>query len=397
MHTVIYLDNGATTFPKPECVYEAVDRFGRTGAVNAGRGAYKAAREATAMIREVKRLLLSLCDAKDQAEVALTPSVTVALNQIIFGFRWEAGMAAYVSPYEHNAVLRPLDLLRRRLGIRLLELPLKEDLSIDLEATERMFREVPPAFVSVTAISNVTGYVLPAREIFLLAKEYDAFTLLDASQALGLLKLRFAQLHCDVLAFAGHKTLYSPFGIAGFYIKNGVDLDEFIVGGNGHKSQSMEMPAYMPEKMESASMNTVAIAGLQASLEWLKTVRPWKVERELMEYLIPQLKAIPGLKLYGAPDMACQGGVISLNLEGFRANEVGAILDHEWDIAVRAGHHCAGFIHKHLGNDEHDGTVRVSLSVFNTKEELDTLVRGLKSIDREMLKGIDSGVLRGNC
>ena len=153
----------------------------------------------------------------------------------------------------------------------------------------------------------------------------------------------------------------------------------------------------MPEKMESASMNTVAIAGLQASLEWLKTVRPWKVERELMEYLIPQLKAIPGLKLYGAPDMACQGGVISLNLEGFRANEVGAILDHEWDIAVRAGHHCAGFIHKHLGNDEHDGTVRVSLSVFNTKEELDTLVRGLKSIDREMLKGIDSGVLRGNC
>lgn len=394
---MIYLDNGATTFPKPECVYEAVDRFGRTGAVNAGRGAYKAAREATAMIREVKKQLISLCDAKDQAEVALTPSVTIALNQIIFGQKWKAGMRAYVSPYEHNAVLRPLDLLRKRVGIEVIELPLKEDLSIDLEKTEQMFRFAPPDFVSVSAISNVTGYVLPAREIFLLAKEYDAFTLLDASQALGLLKLRFSQLQCDVLAFAGHKTLYSPFGIAGFYIKNGVDLEEFIVGGNGTKSLSMEMPSYMPEKMESASMNTVAIAGLQASLEWLKTVRPWKIETELMEYLIPQLETVPGLKLYRAPNRETQAGVISMNLEGFRANEVAAILDKEWDIAVRAGHHCAGFIHKHLNDKEHDGTIRVSLSVFNTKEELDVFVKGLRSIDREMLKGIDSGVLRGNC
>lgn len=394
---MIYLDNGATTFPKPECVYEAVDTFGRTGAVNAGRGAYKAARAATEMIREVKRQLLSLCDAKDQAEVVLTPSVTVALNQIICGRKWEAGMAAYVSPYEHNAVLRPLDLLRRRIGIRVIELPLKEDLSIDLEETERMFRADPPAFVSVSAISNVTGYVLPAREIFLLAREHGAFTLLDAAQAMGLLKLRFGQLQADAVAFAGHKTLYSPFGIAGFLIKEGVDLEEFIVGGNGTRSLSLEMPAYMPEKMESASMNTVAIAGLQASLNWLKTVRPWQTEHELMEYLIPQLEAIPGLKLYRAPSMDRQAGVISLNLEGFRANEVAAILDKEWDIAVRAGHHCAGLIHAHLNNKEHDGTLRVSLSVFNTKEELDVLVKGLKNIDREMLKGIDSGVLRGNC
>lgn len=394
---MIYLDNGATTFPKPECVYDTVDTFGRTGAVNAGRGAYKAARAATEMIREVKRQLISLCDAKDQAEVVLTPSVTIALNQIICGQKWEAGMAAYVSPYEHNAVLRPLDLLRRRVGIQVIELPLRPDLSIDLEETERMFRETPPAFVSVSAISNVTGYVLPAREIFLLAKEYGAFTLLDAAQAMGLLKLRFAQLRADAVAFAGHKTLYAPFGIAGFFIKNGVDLEEFIVGGNGTKSLSLEMPAYMPEKMESASMDTVAIAGLRASLDWLKTVRPWKAEHELMEYLVPQLEAIPGLTLYRAPSMDCQAGVISLNLEGFRANEVAAILDKEWDIAVRAGHHCAALIHRHLKDHVHDGTVRVSLGVFNTREDLDTLAAGLQSIDREMLKGISNDVLRGNC
>lgn len=397
MTTLIYLDNGATTFPKPECVYDAVDTFSRTAAVNAGRGAYKAARSATAMIRDVKQQLLSLCDAKGQAEVVLTPSSTIALNQIIHGFKWESGMTAYVSPYEHNAVLRPLELLRKRTGIQVIELPLAEDLSIDLAETERMFKETPPAFVALTAVSNVTGYVLPAREVFLLAKEYGAFTLLDASQALGLVKLRFAQTMADTMVFAGHKTLYATFGIAGFYVKNGVDLEEYIVGGNGTKSLSLDMPAYMPDKMESASANTVAIAGLQASLNWLKTISPWKIEHELMEYLIPQLKEIPGLKLYGAPSPDRQVGVISINLDCFRANEVGAILDNQWDVAVRAGHHCAALIHRHLKNKEHDGTVRISLSVFTTKEDLDVLIAGLKSIDREMLKGISADVLRGNC
>lgn len=394
---MIYLDNGATTFPKPECVWDAVDHFNRTAAVNAGRGAYAAARDATAMIRQVREQLISLCDAREQAQVILTPSVTIALNQIIQGLNWTADSVAYVSPYEHNAVLRPLKLLEKRIGIRVLELPLADDLSIDLEATRELFRETPPDFVSVTAVSNVTGYILPAREIFLMAKEYGAFTLLDAAQAMGLLKLRFSYLRADAISFAGHKTLYAPFGVGGFLLKNGVDLNELLAGGNGMKSLSEEMPGYMPEKMECGSMDTPAIAGLQASLQWLKSARPKKIEDELMEYLIPKLKEIPGLHLYGAPKPELQAGVVSLNLDGFRANEVGAILDKEWNIAVRAGHHCAARIHKHLQDQEFDGTVRVSVSAFTTKEELDTLVEGLKSIDREMLKGISSSILRGNC
>lgn len=395
---MIYLDNGATTFPKPECVYDAVDIFSRTAAVNAGRGAYKAAREATAMIKRVKEQLISLCDAKEQAEVFLAPSVTVALNQIICGQRWKKGAVAYVSPYEHNAVLRPLDLLRRRIGIRVTELPLADDLSIDLEAVSRMFAKDPPSFVSVSAVSNVTGYVLPAREIFMMAKEYGAFTLLDAAQAMGLLKLRFGQLRADAVAFAGHKTLYSPFGIAGALIKNGVELEEFIVGGNGHKSLSLEMPRYMPDKLESASTNTVAVAGLEASLKWLKTINPLKTEQALMEYLLPKLEEIPGIILYRAPGgLSNQAGVVSLNIEGFRANEVAAILDKEYDIAVRAGHHCAALIHRHLKDKPYDGTVRVSLSVFTTTDELDALIAGLKNIDREMLNGISDDILRGIC
>lgn len=394
---MIYLDNGATTFPKPECVYAAVDTFGRTAAVNAGRGAYGAARAATEMIRDVKRRLISLCDARDQAEVVLTPSVTIALNQIIGGQRWQPGMTAYVSPYEHNAVLRPLELLCRRRGIRVLELPLRADLSVDLERTEQMFRADPPSFVSVSAISNVTGYVLPTREIFLMAKEYGAFTLLDAAQAMGLLRLRFGQLHADAVAFAGHKTLYAPFGVGGFLLKNGAELEEVLAGGNGIRSLDLHMPTYIPEKLESGSMDTVAIAGLQASLEWLRTANPWQAEQALLAYLLPRLARIPGLKLYGAPSRDRQAGVISLNLEGFRANEVAAILDRKWDIAVRAGHHCAALIHRHLNDWVHDGTVRISLGVFNTTEDLDLLTAALESLDRAQLQGIPDDILWGNC
>ena len=401
---MIYLDNAATTFPKPACVYEACDAFARSGAVNAGRGAYRAAREATAMIREAKAQIISLIDARGQAEVALTPSVTVALNQVIGGLPWRGDSVAYVSPYEHNAVLRPLELIRERVGIRIEELPLAEDLSVDLDACERAFAELPPDFVCVSAVSNVTGYVLPAREVFARAKDANrrAFTLLDAAQAMGLVRLRFGQLRADAVAFAGHKTLYAPFGVGGVVLKNGVALDEVLAGGNGIRSEDPRMPRTLPEKLECGSADTVAIAGLAASLDWLRGQDPWAREHELMAYLLPRLAEIEGLMLYRAPlagedGLERQAGVVSLNLAGFRANEVAAILDKQADIAVRAGHHCAGRIHRHLRDREHDGTVRVSVGAFTTRADLDALLATLRSIDREMLKGIDANVLRGNC
>lgn len=394
---MIYLDNGATTFPKPDCVYDAADQFSRTGAVNAGRGAYRASREAAAMIRSVRQDLLSLCDARGQAEVVFTHSVTVALNQIILGLDWREGDTAYVSPYEHNAVLRPLQLLRKRLGVRMEELPLREDLSLDLEAAERRFQAAPPKLVCVTAVSNVTGYVLPAAEIFALSRPCGAFNLLDASQAMGLLKLRFARLRADAVAFAGHKTLYAPFGIAGFLLREGRDLREVLAGGNGKNSLSLDMPRYMPEKLESSSLNTVAIAGLQAALQWLKERDPWQEEQALTRRLRTGLEAIPGVRVYAAPPGAEQAGVISFNVEGFRANEVAAILDHSHDIAVRAGHHCAALIHAHLRDAPFDGTIRASVSVFTTQEDIDALLRAVASIDRETLRSISADILRGSC
>ena len=396
---MIYLDNGATTFPKPECVYETVDRFGRTAAVNAGRGAYRASREASAMLAQVRQALLSLCDARGQAEVVFTHSVTVALNQILLGLEWKEGDAAYVSPYEHNAVLRPLQLLRKRKGIRLEELALKPDLSLDLEAIGRQFEALPPRLACLTAVSNVTGYVLPAEAVFRLARPYGAFNLLDASQAMGLLRLRFGQLRADAVAFAGHKTLYAPFGVAGFLLKEGREkqLEPVLTGGNGKSSLRLEMPNYLPEKLESSSLNTVAIAGLQASLEWLKDRDPWQEEQPLARRLREGLEAIPGVTVYAAPPGAEQAGVVSFNVEGFKANEVAAILDHSHDIAVRAGHHCAALIHRHLNDAAYDGTVRASVGLFNTPEDVDALLRAVASIDRAVLKSISADILRGSC
>lgn len=394
---MIYLDNGATTFPKPDCVYDAMDRFARTGAVNAGRGAYRAAREAGKLVEETRDLLISLLDAREQAEVAFSPSVTIALNQIILGQDWKAGDIAYVSPYEHNSVLRPLENVRRHFGIDLRQLPLSEDGSIDLEATEAMFSAEPPRFVAVSAVSNVTGYILPAAEIFRLAKRHKAFTLLDGSQAVGLIPLRFGQLRADAVTFAGHKTLCGPFGIAGCFVKNKTQLKAVLSGGTGSRSTSLETPRHLPGRLECGSKDIVAIQGLNAALKWLQTVKPLERERELTDYLLSGLREIPGIRLYTAPTPQRQAGVVSLNLEGFRCGEVAAILDDRYDIAVRAGHHCAALLHDHLRDQEFGGTVRVSLGYFNTKPEIDTLVTGLRSMDREQLKNIDLDSLRGLC
>jgi selenocysteine lyase/cysteine desulfurase len=410
---MIYLDNAATTYPKPECVYAACDDYARNHAVNAGRGAYRSSREASALIADVRQRITSLADARGQADVVLAPSSTIALNQIINGavlglngVPLGPDAVIYVSPYEHNAVLRPLELLRKRVGFEVVELPLAPDLAIDLEATRALFADRPPAMVALTAASNVTGYVTPAREVFSAAKAATrasgrpALCLLDASQAFGLVRMPFAQTRADAVVFAGHKTLYGPFGVAGFLLRHGVELEEFIVGGTGTNSLSLEMPHGSPGRYECASPNIVAIAGLDASLKWLVSpegTAALKAERDLASYLVEGLREIPACTVYASPDPARQIGVVSFNIEGFKANEVASILDARYDIAVRAGHHCAALIHARLDDGRFEGTVRASVGAFSTRDDVDALLAALRALDRSQLDGIPDDVLRGAC
>lgn len=377
---MIYLDNAATTFPKPEKVYEALEVANRQLSFNAGRGSYKAARDASAMIDDTKNQLLSLFHATGYADVVFTPSVTHALNQVLNGFDLSNNSVIYVSPYEHNAVARTVHRLTENSGASVEILPLREDLQIDLEKTKYQFSIKPPSIIILNALSNVTGYILPVIELFWTAKEYGATTVLDAAQAAGLIELDMPGLNADILCFAGHKTLMGPFGIGGFLIKHGITLKKVLTGGTGSASLVLDMPEETPGRYEASSANVVAIAGLNASLKSLNIDKHKKTLRDLTEYLLEVLKDIPSVNLMGAYDADKTLGIVSFVVEGYASDEVGTILDDEYDIAVRTGYHCAPYIHDYLGDKPYHGTIRVGLGQFNTKEDIDALVNAIESL-----------------
>ena len=377
---MIYLDNAATTFPKPERVYTALETANRELSFNAGRGSYKAARAASAIIDDTKNRLLSLFHATGYADIVFTPSVTHALNQVLNGLDLTGNSVIYVSPYEHNAVARTVYQLSVNSGASVKMLPLTKDLQIDLEKTKYQFSINSPSVVILNALSNVTGYILPVAEIFLMAKEYGAITVLDAAQAAGLIDLDMPALNADVLCFAGHKTLMGPFGIGGFLIKHGITLKKVLTGGTGSASLTLDMPEEAPGRYEASSTNVVAIAGLNASLKGLDINEHRKTLRELTEYLLEALNSIPSVNLMGTFDTDKTLGIVSFVVEGYQSDEVGIILDDEYDIAVRTGYHCAPYIHDYLGDKPYHGTIRIGIGQFNTKEDIDALISAIKSL-----------------
>lgn len=377
---MIYLDNAATTFPKPERVYTALETANRELSFNAGRGSYKAARAASAIIDDTKNRLLSLFHATGYADIVFTPSVTHALNQVLNGLDLTGNSVIYVSPYEHNAVARTVYQLSVNSGASVKMLPLTKDLQIDLEKAKYQFSINSPSVVILNALSNVTGYILPVAEIFLMAKEYGAITVLDAAQAAGLIDLDMPALNADVLCFAGHKTLMGPFGIGGFLIKHGITLKKVLTGGTGSASLTLDMPEEAPGRYEASSTNVVAIAGLNASLKGLDINEHRKTLRELTEYLLEALNGIPSVNLMGTFDTDKTLGIISFVVEGYQSDEVGIILDDEYDIAVRTGYHCAPYIHDYLGDKPYHGTIRIGIGQFNTKEDIDALISAIKSL-----------------
>lgn len=377
---MIYLDNAATTFPKPERVYTALETANRELSFNAGRGSYKAARAASAIIDDTKNRLLSLFHATGYADIVFTPSVTHALNQVLNGLDLTGNSVIYVSPYEHNAVARTVYQLSVNSGASVKMLPLTKDLQIDLEKAKYQFSINSPSVVILNALSNVTGYILPVAEIFLMAKEYGAITVLDAAQAAGLIDLDMPALNADVLCFAGHKTLMGPFGIGGFLIKHGITLKKVLTGGTGSASLTLDMPEEAPGRYEASSTNVVAIAGLNASLKGLDINEHRKTLCELTEYLLEALNSIPSVNLMGTFDTDKTLGIVSFVVEGYQSDEVGIILDDEYDIAVRTGYHCAPYIHDYLGDKPYHGTIRIGIGQFNTKEDIDALISAIKSL-----------------
>ncbi|WP_075678613.1 aminotransferase class V-fold PLP-dependent enzyme [Roseburia sp. 831b] len=376
---MIYLDNAATTYPKSENVYRALDEANRENAFNSGRGSYKAAREATAIIDDAKNKLRKLANASDNSDVILTPSITVAMNQILQGLDFHRGDIVYMSPYEHNAVARVLHLLEKRIGIIVKELPLLPDtLEIDLETTKYLFAKDKPICVCCTHVSNVTGYILPIKEIFESAKRYNSYTVLDTAQSFGLIEIE-KDWKIDFLAFAGHKTLYGPLGVGGFINYHNHMLQEVIVGGTGSDSLNLDMPIIGTSRYEASSANVVAVKGLSVALEEALLKESYETEKELLKYLVDKLQEIDNIRMFLPPEDK-HIGMVSFVVEGYKSEDVGMILDEDYDIAVRTGYHCAPNIHKWLKDEEYLGTVRVGLSKFNSRKDIDLLCDALEML-----------------
>lgn len=383
---MLYMDNAATTYPKPEILYQAIDYGNRCLAVNAGRGSYQLAKVTVQGMDAVRRKILNLIHGMEAGEAVLTPSATIAMNQIIGGLMLTQRDIVYVSPFEHNAVMRTLYKEQKQKGFTIEELPLIIDtLEIDLNKTEYMFETRQPTAVFITHVSNVTGYILPVEKIFSLTKKItkgEGKVILDAAQSFGIVTINYRQTPFDAVVFAGHKTLYGPMGIGGFVKQKNFHLEPFLAGGTGSNSLNLNMPKQI-EGLEPGSPNIPAVTGLYASLSWIEEVGADKIfahEKKLTELCIKEMEKIRGVQIYTPARIDKRIGVVSFSLEYYNVNEVAEVLDTDYHIAVRAGYHCAPLIHQYLQDKEYGGTIRVSFSWFNTEKEVQILADSVREI-----------------
>lgn len=367
----IYFDNAATTFPKPEMVYKAMDEVARKYGVNAGRGGYSLANRAGILIDETRELLADMVNASDYKRVIFTPSATIALNTVLFGLNWQQGDNVFYSPFEHNSVLRPLEVLKNKLHLNLHEIPInKENYNYDLIKLEEMYKLLKPRLTVVSHASNVCGLIAPIQEITSISHKYGGQVLIDGAQALGLLPVDLGEVKSDYYVFAGHKNLFGSFGIGGLIINNNELLEPLIVGGTGSNSEELIMPDEYPGRFEAASPNIVAIAGLKAGITWLRERRnTFDEEKKLLNIFMKVIDEYPEIQIVGPKDIEKILPVVSCTFDGYTPQEVALILDQNYNVAVRAGLHCAPKAHSFLGTSP-NGTVRFSLGTFNTEEEI---------------------------
>ena len=380
-----YFDNAATTFPKPECVYGFMDSFYRNHGGNAGRGQYKIAAEASKITAETRGFIQKIlgCPNKD---VIFAPGATFALNMVIQGLLsdFEKPKTVYISPFEHNSVMRVLHHFEKIGAAEVKTLFVSEDFEYEIEKIKAQFAENPPDIVIVSHASNVIGLVAPVLEIFAAAKKFGAATVTDMAQTAGLVPLETASDLVDFAVFAGHKTLYGPFGIGGFAKSRNVALAPVLFGGTGVESANQDMPENIPGRYEMGSQNICAIAGLHAAAEWfLQNAEEIRAEEEKNHRrLLEILKRYAFVKIVGPSDRFAEKtkciGVISTFFEGYSAENIGNVLD-EKEIAVRTGLQCSPLAHKFLGTFP-AGTVRFSVGYFTSEEDFCALEDALEYI-----------------
>jgi cysteine desulfurase family protein len=377
---VIYLDNAATSWPKPEVVYKTMDEFLRKKGGNPGRGSHSMALAARQTVDETRMLIARFINAPEINRVIFTLNCTDALNLGLKGLL-RPGDHVVTSCIGHNSLVRPLRKLER-LGVKVTWVPSSPDSGVlsprDIEAAITKDTKL----VVVTHASNVTGVIQPIGEYGAVTLRRHLIFMVDAAQTAGKYPIDVQASNIDLLAFSGHKGLFGPPGTGALYIGNRVNLDSLREGGTGSYSEEEEQPAILPDRYESGTQNSVGISGLGAGLKYIREEGLEKIiarEQSLTDSLIEGLLKIPEIVLYISKDRLKQAPVISFNIKGFTPGDVGTILDQTFDIKVRTGLHCAPMMHKTIGTFPL-GTIRLSPGYFNTAEDIEITIKAIEKI-----------------
>ena len=381
---MIYLDNAATSFPKPERVYVEMDRCMRQYCANPGRSGHRLALEAGRAIYRTRERLCRLFNIESPMQVVFTSNATEALNLGIKGLLKE-GDHVVTTSVEHNSVARPLTALKAK-GVSVTYVGCDSKGYLNPRDIERAIKK-NTALIVITHASNVTGTLMPVKEVGLIAKERGIPFMLDAAQTAGIYDIDVRDMNIDILAFPGHKGLMGPQGTGGLYISENLDVLQMKEGGTGSRSEELAQPVVVPDRYESGTPNTAGIVGLGEGEGFIleKGTAAIREHEEELTGMLPQgLEQIKGVKIYGPVNPGLQAGVVSINIGDGDSGEISYILDRSYDIATRSGLHCSPLAHRTIGTFD-QGTVRFSIGYFNTREDIEAAVRAVEEIAAEIV------------
>lgn len=375
---MIYLDNAATSFPKPQNVCDEMLNCMKNYAANPGRSSHDMAIEAESKIMDTREELSWLFNISNPLNIIFTSNATEALNIAIKGIL-KKGNHVISSTIEHNSVLRPLTSMSQN-GVEVTFLGVDKEGYIDIEVLKKHIKRNTKAIV-INHTSNVLGTIQNIREIGYIARKEGVIFIVDASQSAGVIPIDVVKDNIDILAFPGHKGLFGPEGTGGLYIRDGIELKCYTEGGTGSQSNLMVQPEFLPDRFESGTRNTPGIAGLCEGIKFIRKVgidNIRKHESMLVSYLVEELMKISQVKIYGGTNYSNRGAVVSINIDGIESSDVGTFLNQN-NIAVRTGYHCAPLIHPIIGTVNR-GTIRISPGYFNTVKDIEEIIKVLNKI-----------------
>ena len=381
MSNLIYLDNSATSFPKPEVVYKFMDEFYRTKGVSPGRSGFDAAIETEEVVQGTRKILTKLFNGDELNRLTFSYNASDSLNMIIMGLA-EKGDHIITTMLEHNSVLRPLHHLELNGVAEVTHVPFDKYGYVDPDDIKKAIKK-NTKMVVINHSSNVIGTVQPAAEIGRICKEAGVFFVLDASQSAGAIPIDMKAMGVDALAFTGHKCLMGPTGIGGSYIMGDLPIKGTRFGGTGVRSAQKTHLTEFPYRMECGTLNTIGVAGLYAGTKWVMEQGIEKIhaqEMELWKKLKKGVKDIENITLYCAEDPANRNAVLSMNIDKFDSGDVGTMLDVDYNIACRTGLQCAPLVHEGIGTIDIHGTVRLSMGPFNTEAHIDAAIEALEDV-----------------